>query len=54
MLGSLLPSHLAAWLPPGSEPLERVAAEWLEQWSLSLAQLNRAVLAGVDRQLGLR
>jgi integrase len=50
----LLRSRVAAWLPPGSEPLDRASAQWLEQWGLSLAQLNRVLLAGVDRQLGQR
>lgn len=47
-------SHLTTWLRPGSDELPPESGGWLEEWCLSLAQLNRAVLAGVDRQLGLR
>lgn len=46
--------RLVRWLPPDGEPLDEDSAAWLGQWSLRLGQLNRSVLAVVDRDLGLR
>jgi len=49
-----LRGQLTRWLPPDGQPLDEQAAEWLAQSSLQLGQLNRAVLAVVDQDLGRR
>lgn len=45
--------HLVSWLRPDGDVVDAEAAAWLDRWSLELGQLTRAVLADVDRALGL-
>ena len=49
-----LRAHLLASLRPDSELLSAGAERWLDQWGLELGQLNRAILADVERRLALR
>jgi integrase len=49
-----LRSHLKAWLPPGGVVTDEACAAWLDARVLPLGRLTRAVLAEVDRGLGLR
>jgi integrase len=49
-----LRGRLARWLPPGGDSLDEQSAAWLGRSSLQLGQLNRSLLAVVDRDLGLR
>jgi integrase len=49
--------HLTATLRPASsnsEHTDKVCEAWLDRWSLQLGQLNRQVLAEVERQLAQR
>ena len=48
-----LRSYLRLTLHPDSDDANDECERWLHTWSLSVAQLNRALLAQVDRQLGL-
>ena len=45
-----LRGQFVRWLPPDGEPLDDESATWLAQWTLG--QLNRSVLAVVDKDLG--
>jgi hypothetical protein len=39
--------------PDGSAPVDAESERWLGKWSLSLGELNREVLADVERRLSL-
>jgi integrase len=48
-----LRSHLLAVLPPQASSGDPESGRWLDRWGLSLGQLDRSLLANVDRRLGL-
>jgi integrase len=43
--------HLVRTLPPDGAVADAQCEEWLDRWSVSLRQLNREVLAKVEREL---
>lgn len=47
-------SHLSTWLRPGVPSEDVEASNWLDAWSMPLSQLDRPLLAEVDRRLALR